>query len=109
MPAVKPIRPEDVPAKKAAAIPDEAIAAFNELIAENMSGRYARVTQADAIDRIVAKFAHQSVRLDQVRARIFAEGWLDVEEIYRAAGWRVEYDKPGFNEDYGAFWTFRAK
>jgi len=42
------------------------------------------------------------------RAEIFDKGWLNVEEVYRAAGWAVEYDKPGFNESYSATFTFKC-
>jgi hypothetical protein len=40
------------------------------------------------------------------RNEIFKKGWLDVEEIYGKAGWKVEYDKPGYNEDYAAHFIF---
>lgn len=33
---------------------------------------------------------------------------LDVEDVYRAAGWEVTYDKPGYNETYDATFTFRS-
>ena len=36
-------------------------------------------------------------------------GWLDVEGIYRKAGWDVEYDSPGYCEDYPATFKFRKK
>lgn len=32
--------------------------------------------------------------------------WLDFEPVYRAAGWKVYYDKPGYNEDYEGFYQF---
>ncbi len=32
--------------------------------------------------------------------------WLNVEELYRAQGWTVTYDKPGYNESYPATFTF---
>ncbi len=33
--------------------------------------------------------------------------WLDVEDVYREAGWVVEYDKPGYCESYEATFTFK--
>jgi len=35
--------------------------------------------------------------------------WLDVGKIYENAGWKVEYDRPGFNESYEATFSFTAK
>jgi hypothetical protein len=31
---------------------------------------------------------------------------LDIEPIYREAGWIVEYDKPAYCENYDANFTF---
>jgi len=42
-------------------------------------------------------------------AKIFENGWLDVEPIYREVGWNVEYDKPGYNETYEASFKFTRK
>ncbi len=40
------------------------------------------------------------------RHDIFDNHYLDFEEAYRAKGWSVVYDKPGFNETYEACWRF---
>lgn len=40
---------------------------------------------------------------------IFAEKWLDVEEIFRQVGWSVSYDNPAYNESYEPSWTFTKK
>jgi hypothetical protein len=41
------------------------------------------------------------------KQQIFDDNLLDVEEVYEKAGWKVEYDKPAFNESYPATFTFR--
>jgi hypothetical protein len=46
---------------------------------------------------------------DVERGEIFHRGWLDVEDAYRAEGWTVVYDKPGYNESYAASFTFSAR
>ena len=46
---------------------------------------------------------------DLTRQTVFDNGWLDVEEAHRAAGWRVEYDKPAYNESYDAFFVFSKR
>lgn len=93
----KPITPEEV--KLGGHIPDEVIVAFNELIAESRGGV---VLQEAAITRIMSKMP------DVTRHQMFEKGWLDVEDVYRSAGWKVTYDKPGYNESYAASWTFCA-
>lgn len=40
---------------------------------------------------------------------VFKKGWLNVEYLFRAAGWEVQYDKPGYNETYEAYFTFSKK
>ena len=40
------------------------------------------------------------------RNEIFNKGWLNIEEVYRSAGWKVNYDKPAYNESYDAYFTF---
>ncbi len=92
----KPITPSEV--ASGTHIPDEVIAAFNELIAEG-SGN---VKQGAVVTRIMAKMP------DVTRSQIFERGWLDIEGAFRKAGWKVEYDKPGYCESYEAYWTFRA-
>ncbi len=42
-------------------------------------------------------------------SEIYERHLLDVEPSYRAEGWEVEYDKPGYNETYEATFTFRKK
>jgi hypothetical protein len=101
MATVQAIRPEDVVSQKRDSIPNEVIECFNELIVENYNGAYATVYQEDVVKRIVAKGIG--------REKIFKNSWLDVEEIFEAEGWRVEYDKPGYCESYEAHFKFEAK
>lgn len=94
-----PVSPDEVVAAKLATIPDEVIAVFNRLIAENMgAGGRATVTLKAAKEALAA--AGVNVR------EAFEHGWFDIEQVYRAVGWGVVFDKPGFNESYGAFYVF---
>ena len=95
---VKPISPKEVAGEKIRQMPDAVLEAFNELIARGGSG-YVTVMQKDVVALMVKKGLS--------RSEIFDNGWLDVEDIYRKAGWIVEYDKPGYNETYDAYFTFR--
>ena len=96
----KPITPEQALNIKEASIPDEVYEAFNELLAEGIStAGYCTIYQNEAIKRIQSK-------IECERAEVFSKGWLDVEKQYIKAGWEVEYDKPGYNESYDAYFKF---
>ncbi len=97
--AAKPITPAEVVKLKVTLIPDEVINAFNELIAENFSGGSSSFTEKKVVARIVKKGISS--------AEAYANHWLDVEDIYRKSGWKVDYDKPGYNESYDATFTFK--
>lgn len=94
--SVKPIRPDEIVEGKQNSLPDSVLETFNALISENWDGHSSRILQRDVVDRIKRKMDTDH----------FKTSWLDVESIYRKAGWDVEYDKPGFNESYDASFTF---
>lgn len=96
----KPITPSDVAKRKTVTMPDAAIEAFNELIEENATRGRATFEQDAVVERMVAKGLK--------RVEIFERGWLHVEDVFGRAGWRVEYDKPGWDETYPARFTFTS-
>jgi len=93
-----PIRPEEVTDGKKFQMPDAVLESFNALIARNFSGGRATVKQNDIVTLIASKGFH--------RQEVFDNHWLDVEDIYRQAGWEVTYEKPGYNESYEAYFMF---
>jgi hypothetical protein len=97
-----PISPKEVASRKEASIPDEVFEVFNDLISQNWDGHRATVSQDDAVRQIAKKMGVS-------RGEAFNKGWLDVEDSYRKKGWKVEYDKPGYNESYSAFFVFKKK
>ena len=97
MAEVKPISPDAV---SGPAIPDEVFTAFNTLILKNFRKNEALIYQKDAIKEIRKNLPSTTAE------EIFENGWLDVEVYYRQIGWKVEYDKPGWNEDYEPRFTF---
>ena len=99
-----PIKPSEVAAKKISSIPEFVFDAFNELIAKNFSGNRALVMQNSAIRESVKRSPNPLYPVTP--GQIFAEGWLDVEDAYREAGWKVLYDKPAYNESHEANFTF---
>lgn len=98
---IGPISPQEVVDVKRKNLPDEVFQSFNELIARNYSGGSATVYQSEVVDLMVGKDLDQS--------EIYKKGWLDIEGIYRKAGWEVEYDKPGYNESYAPYFRFSRK
>jgi len=98
---VRPIKPRDIAAEKKKTFPNAVLNSFNELIAQKYNGTSATIKQDDVVALMIRK------GLD--REEIFEKGWLDVEDIYRSAGWVVEYDKPVYNETYTAFFVFKRK
>lgn len=99
---VEPIRPKDVVKAKQESLPDEVIKAFNKLIAENWDGSSSRFKQNDAVARIKKTFLPKRM----TSKKMYENNWLDVEDVYRKAGWDVYYDRPAYNENYPATFKF---
>lgn len=99
----KPISPDEVTAAKTGTIPGEVFDAFNECIALKWNGHEAVVPQDTVVAAILGRMPTAA------RQSVFDNGWLDVEESYRALGWSVEYDKPAYNESYPATFKFRKR
>jgi hypothetical protein len=93
----KPITPKDVESIKAARMKPEMIEAANELIAEKWNGHSATFTVAELCARA------------RLKLKMEADGELDIEVVFRQYGWRVEFDRPGYNETYSAHWVFTKK
>lgn len=99
----KPIRPDEIGEAKKSIIPDTVIEAFNEEIAANYTNGKAKVLQKDVVERIRVKLKFNSTH------DIYKNGWLNVEELYRAEGWSVEYAKPiaYAGEEFEAYFEFK--
>lgn len=97
----KPIKPEDVGAQKANFIPEAVFDAFNAEIIAHFTHGSAKVIQERVVSRLIGG--------GMSRHEIFDSGMLNVEEAYRAMGWKVEYEKPGYNESGEAYFTFSTR
>lgn len=82
--------------------PDFVVEAFNELIKQGHDRPVIRIEQEDAIMRIM------SLNPEVTREEIFDNHWLDVENYYRRAGWRVTFFKPAYYDDWKAHWEFTS-
>jgi len=107
---VQPIRPQDVVEAKQCQIPNEVIEAFNTLIAKYFHSDHSCFKQKEVIDEIIKNLQKgTSKEAINLRNMIFENHWLDVEDIYRKAGWHVEYDKPAYDESYEPTFDFIKK
>lgn len=100
---VKPIRPSEVAKNKINVIPDPVIKAFNEIITLNYNDGISHFKLKEVVKLILTK----NPRIKE--SDLFDNNWLDVEDMYRRAGWQVEYDNPAYNESYDANFTFTRK
>lgn len=106
---VLPITPAQAKKEKISDIPSLVFKVFNSLIIRNIvnvigSKVEATFSQDEVVDQILLE-----TTVPLTREMIFERGWLNVEPIYRKYGWKVEYDKPGFNETYATTFTFTSK
>lgn len=97
----KPISPQEAKALKSTQIPDEVIEVFNLLIAKRMAHEEVVIKQNEVLTLLEDRGLN--------RNDVFENHWLDIEELYAKYGWKVEYDKPGFNESYESTFNFKAK
>jgi hypothetical protein len=97
-----PFSPREAAEFQAEQQPDEVFVVFNALIARSLRNGKARVLQRDAVAQLIAG--------GMDRAEIFDQKLLDVEESYRTAGWKVEYDKPVYygGENFEPYFEFSA-
>lgn len=100
---ISPITPNQAKEQKNKVIPGFVIDVFNQEILKNFNGNSARVIQKTVVKAILDCDSTLSAQF------IFAEKWLDVEEIFRQVGWSVSYDNPAYNESYEPSWTFTKK
>lgn len=100
---IQPIKPSQVVKSKQEALPDQVLEAFNELIVAKFDGHGSTFKSKEVVSLIASKMGLEKKDL------IYSNHWLDVEDIYRKAGWIVKYDQPGWNESFDAFFEFRKK
>lgn len=103
MEKITPITPEQViKEKKIKEIPDCIINAVNELIIENYkhTSKTAEILQNDILDKVKNNFS---------RKEIFDNCWLDIEDLYRKAGWNVKYYRGAYWDTTPCYFTFKLK
>jgi hypothetical protein len=98
---VEPIRPKDIEKQKRK-LPDEVIAAWNELLIVNFQsgGKTAYIQQQEAVAAILAAIPGLT------KHDIYDKHYLDVESTYRSVGWKVFYTKSAYYETSDSYFTF---
>lgn len=100
---MNPISPKEVLQKRIESIPDYVIEATNNLIAKKWDGYSSTVLTKDLVAEIL-RISKKVTRQD-----IFDNHFLDIEPVFRKAGWTVKYDQPAYNENYDSFYEFTPK
>ena len=98
---VEPIKPSEIKQ----VIPEWVIKGANECIQMHYRhlDKTSHFTQNELIDCILKYKPDEEIN----RNTLFDNHWLDIEPLYRIAGWEVKYDKPAYCEDYPANFTFK--
>lgn len=98
--SVIPLSPAQALQQKGEYIPDGVVQAVNDLLVKKMSKttRSIVLRQCDIID---ASCAHMGIHREK-----FELSWLDFEALFEGFGWKVSYDKPGYNESYEPTFEF---
>ncbi len=94
------ITPDKIQMKARKKIPQHIIDAVNEMITAEWDGRHAIFTQDDLMELVLKKSAKPT------KQEIYDGKLFDFEYVFRREGWVVVYDKPNYNEDYNANFTF---
>ena len=91
-------------------IPDEMVEAVNELIVEEKARNINISIITLKQDSIIARYLYKIGRCaddGDARREAYDAGVLNFESLFEKVGWSVKYDKPGYNEDYPATFTFK--
>lgn len=99
---MKPITPEEAVRRRADPLDPRVIDTWNKMITEKIRpDRRAVISQPEIIDALIEAIGFGCTRADVIEGR-----WLDIEDLYRAAGWDVVYQKAHYVDNYESTFTF---
>jgi hypothetical protein len=90
----EPITPAQARELHGASIPDAVIKAVNELLVARFGVSLSALV-LDLGDVVTAAIA---IDPSLTAEALYKNHWLDIEPTFRRAGWKVRFEKPGFNE-----------
>jgi hypothetical protein len=101
--AVRPITPTAALSLQATRFPPELIQVFNDLIVKNFNNGIAIITMSEASLTIASRITR-----DVTNSAAHINGWLDIEETYRATGWDVSRSFCGHTGNTEECFLFKA-
>lgn len=102
---ITPITKEEVIKKQSYKIPEIIIEIVNKLLIQNYNIETGKATIK--LNEIMDLAVGDSDCGLFTREEIFKNHYLDFESLYEKQGWKVTYDKPGYNEFYEPFFVFK--
>ena len=108
MPAIKP---NEVLPAVANAIPEFVIEVFNGLIKKNFNGYSADVKLEDAKLAVIEAIKHNNPEHAnlgdrELRDFLMERRYMDVEPVFQAAGWKVEFNKQCIGDNFASHYVF---
>lgn len=105
---IQPFSPAEAKKAKVDSLPKELIQAVNELLAE----RYKDYGTINIKLKDIKARCRKILGIDEMFSsddpmNSWPTGVWDFEPVYERFGWKVSYDKPGFNESYDSFYIFK--
>jgi hypothetical protein len=97
---ISPLAAADIMKVRTSFFPEAVYAAVNEMLQRKFNSRTHRAVIKQ--DELVALMVQKG--LDE--GEIFANNWLDFEEVYRDHGWTVTYEKSDYTDQSPSTYTF---
>ena len=101
--SVKPLTPEEERKVREGSFPDWIFEAVNTLIIRNMRGNQEFSIRQREIMTEALNLAPDGT----TSQKIYDNGWMDFEPMYRSHGWEVKYKSPAMDESWDAYFTFK--
>lgn len=114
---IMPISPQEIRKNKMKYLPREVILIVNGILGKRFNGQYKVIIYKDeVVDELerrlsIIKKAHDDDGVPFDRNKIYSEHMLDFEQVYRDAGWDVEFQKKSYGDDshFKEHWVFKVK
>lgn len=105
--AVKPISPKEIREDRINYIPEKMIEAANALLQEKWEGSSATIKQEELMSRYLSLSGIENSQSQ--RQIVYEKHFLDIEPIFRDAGWSVKFDSPSLGDNYKSYFKFTQK
>lgn len=105
---IRPILPKEIDDAKSATVHPKLIEAANNLIVKEWNGYSANFKLKELVAEFV-RITEGDEHNESAKSKVYKDQNLNIEDIFRKAGWKVNYDSPGYNESYDAYFEFTKK